>query len=50
MLSISYHFHLVVVAARCKMLMVRRPFEATHFLPVTLKPPLSGGGRSDIPL
>lgn len=42
--------HLVVVASRSKVLVVRRPFETAHFLPVTLEPPLSRGGSSDVPL
>lgn len=42
--------HLVVVAPGGKMLVVRRPFKTTHFLPVTLQPPLSRRGRPDVPL
>lgn len=42
--------HLVVVASRREVLVVRGPFETTHFLPVTLQPPLSSRGGSDIPL
>lgn len=54
---ISYHqiheeltFHLVVVASRCEVLVVRRPFETTYFLPVTLQPPLTCRGRPNVPL
>lgn len=42
--------HLVVVASGREMLVVRRPFETAHFLPVTLQPPLSSRGRPDVPL
>lgn len=42
--------HLVVVASRSKVLVVWRPFETAHFLPVTLEPPLSRGGSPDVPL
>lgn len=42
--------HLVVIASGGEVLVVRRPFEAAHFLPVTLQPPLSRRGGSDVPL
>lgn len=42
--------HLVVVAPRGQVLVVRWPLEAAHFLPVTLQPPLCRGGRPDVPL
>lgn len=42
--------HLVVVASGGQVLVVRRPFEAAHFLPVSLQPSLCGGRGSDVPL
>lgn len=42
--------HLVVVASRRQVLVVRRPLQTTHFLPVTLQPSLSARGGSDVPL
>lgn len=42
--------HLVVVTSGREVLVVGRPFETAHFLPVTLQPPLSRRGVSDIPL
>lgn len=42
--------HLVVVASGGQVLVVGRPFEAAHFLPVSLQPSLCGGRGSDVPL
>ena len=42
--------NLIVVASGREVLVVRWPFEATNFLPVTLQPPLSRGGGPDVPL
>lgn len=42
--------HLVVVSSGREVLVVRGPFETTHFLPVTLQPPLSRRRRPDVPL
>lgn len=47
----SFKFtYLVVVASRRQVLVVRRPFEAAHLLPVSLQPSFCGGWGSDVPL